>query len=460
METSTYPVVVIGAGPVGLAAAAHLAERGMDFLVLEAGDAAGWAMRQWGHITLFSPWRYNVDAAARRLLETAGDGCCAGDAGAQGWVGPRETQLPTGAQMVSEYLEPLAAHPAVAPHVRYGHRVEAVTRVRGDGAGVDKGMTRGRDGALFLVRVATAGGSCDVVGRAVIDASGTWGHPNPLGRAGVPAVGEAEVGARVTSPLPDPLGADAERFAGSTVLVVGAGHSAANTLISLGRLAARRPGTRIVWGLRGALDPARLYGGGAADELPARGQLGVSVKRLVDSGVVTVRENLAIARLDSGERVTVTQASGERFDVDWIVPATGFRPDLRMLGELRLDIDAAVEAPRELGPLIDPEFHSCGTVKAHGEAVLAHPERGFYIVGMKSYGRAPTFLMATGYEQVRSVVAALAGDRAAADRVELELPQTGICVAGVDGAGAGRDSVLFSQSTPVITQQLPGERCC
>jgi hypothetical protein len=81
----------------------------------------------------------------------------------------------------------------------------------------------------------------------------------------------------------------------------------------------------------------------------------------------------------------------------------------------------------KLGPLIDPEFHSCGTVPPHGAALLAHPDEDFYIVGMKSYGRAPTFLLATGYEQVRSVAAALAGDQEAADTVQLELPETGVC---------------------------------
>lgn len=118
---------------------------------------------------------------------------------------------------------------------------------------------------------------------------------------------------------------------------------------------------------------------------------------------------------------------GRTLDADVVVPCTGFRPDLDILRELRLSLDPAVEAPVELGPLIDPEFHSCGTVPPHGAKLLGHPEKDFYIVGMKSYGRAPTFLLATGYEQVRSVVAALAGDREAADAVQLELPETGVC---------------------------------
>jgi hypothetical protein len=96
---------------------------------------------------------------------------------------------------------------------------------------------------------------------------------------------------------------------------------------------------------------------------------------------------------------------GRTLEADIIVPCTGFRPELDILRELRLGLDPAVEAPVELGPLIDPEFHSCGTVPPHGAKLLAHPEKDFYIVGMKSYGRAPTFLLATGSEQVRSVAA-------------------------------------------------------
>ncbi|MDN6202668.1 MAG: flavoprotein, partial [Micrococcaceae bacterium] len=178
---------------------------------------------------------------------------------------------------------------------------------------------------------------------------------------------------------------------------------------------------------RGAADPVRLYGGGAADQLPARRQLGASLRRLVESGDVTIEEDFSITQLASGERLTVRTADGRELTVDALVPATGFRPDLRPLAEMRLDLDPAVEAPRSLGSLLDPEFHSCGTVPAHGESVLAHPEPGFYLVGAKSYGRAPTFLLATGYEQVRSVAAALAGDRCAADAVELELGSTGVC---------------------------------
>ncbi|MDO2936102.1 FAD-dependent oxidoreductase [Paeniglutamicibacter sulfureus] len=450
----THPVVIIGAGPIGLAAAAHLLERNQEVRVLEAGAGPGAAMQAWGHIRLFSTWRYNIDAAARRLLETPGDGY-AGD-----WEAPRETKLPTGAQMVGDYLRPLAEHPGMAPHISYGHRVLLVTRVQADGRSADKTRSAGRDDALFLVRTATARGIEDIMARAVIDASGTWGNPNPVGRSGIEAIGEAAARASgsITAPLPDPLGSDLGHFAGKRILVLGAGHSAANTLISLGRLRQKHPETTVLWGLRGPANPVKLYGGGAADQLPARGQLGTSLRRFVENGDITILENLAVTSLEQADGLSVNLADGRSLVVDLVVPATGFRPNLAMLSELRLDLEAIVEAPRALGPLIDPEFHSCGTVSAHGERVLAHPEPGFYIVGMKSYGRAPTFLMATGYEQVRSIAAALAGDRAAADNVELQLPETGVC--STDLGGSCDTPVPAEAAAGCGTPETDSGSCC
>ncbi|QDY90772.1 FAD-dependent oxidoreductase [Arthrobacter sp. UKPF54-2] len=410
--TTALPVAVIGAGPVGLAAAAHLVERGLEPLILEAGPTAGTAVEQWRHIRLFSPWQYNTDAAALRLLA------------ATGWEAPEPTALPTGGELIDQYLTPLASLPAVASRLHTGARVVAVTRL-----GMDKTHSRNRDTTPFVVRVEHADGEVrDYQAAAVIDASGTWSTRNPLGTSGLPAAGETAAAAYVSSPLPDVLGRDRAAFAARTAVVVGAGHSAANTLINLSELAAEVPGTKIVWAIRGA-SAAKVYGGGDADGLAARGQLGSRLRALVKSGTVELHTGFGIASLAAAEggAVTLTATDGRTLEADVVVPATGFRPNLDMLRELRLELDPGVEAPRELGPLIDPEFHSCGTVEPHGAKMLAHPEQDFYIVGMKSYGRAPTFLLATGYEQVRSVAAALAGDREAADTVQLELPETGVC---------------------------------
>jgi len=415
------PVAIIGAGPVGLAAAAHLARRGLSFRIYEAGDTVAANLRDWGHVRVFTPWRHCVDDAAADLL------------GAGGWTMPDPTVFPTAAEIVARYLEPLAAVPEIASALETGARVIALTR-----EGLDKMVTRGRDERPFALRIATAAGERTDLARAVIDASGTWATPNPLGADGLPAEGERHHGDRIAYGIPDVAGRDRALYAGRHTLVVGAGHSAANVLLDLARLADDEPGTTAIWATRGT-DLARVYGGGAADQLPARGELGAEVRDLVESGRVTLVTGFAAAavRTDgSGLVVEGRGAGGTRRlgPVDRIVVATGQRPDFAFARELRLELDPWLESTRALGPLIDPNLHSCGTVPPHGHRELGHPEAGFYVAGVKSYGRAPTFLMLTGYEQVRSIVAALAGDTAGADDVRLVLPETGVCTTRFDVA--------------------------
>ncbi len=406
------PVVVIGAGPVGLAAAAHVNERDLPFLVLEAGDGPAAAVKQWGHIRLFSPWRYNVDDAARRLLTGAG------------WAEPDPDLLPTGAELVADYLQPLADLPAMKAHIRYRTQVVAVTR-----DGIDRVRTAGRESVPLLVRLSDG---TDLQARAVLDASGTWRTPNVLGGSGIPAHGETAASASIDPALPDVLGVHRDRFAGRRILVVGAGHSAANTLLSLAELATQAPGTTVLWAIRPA-DPARTYGGGPADALPARGAIGNRLRAHVEAGAIDLLTGFSVHKVTTmaGGQVAVSDRTGRTVTADRIVAATGFRPDHTITAELRLDLDPVLGATRALAPLIDPNQHSCGTVPPHGVDELAHPEPGFYAIGAKSYGRAPTFLMATGYEQARSVVAALAGDWAAARDVRLVLPETGVCSSNV-----------------------------
>ncbi len=410
MERSTLPVVVIGAGPVGLAAAAHLVVAGERPLVVEAGATVGANIRSWGHVQLFSPWQYNVDKVAASLLEV------------NGWRAPAPGAFPTGAELVERYLEPLAALPQLASHIRLNTRVLTVTR-----QGFDKMKTTGREDAPFLISVETAGEEDVLIAKAVIDASGTYGSPNPIGANGVLAPGERALAQHIFYGIPDALGRDRQRYAGRSVLVVGSGHSAFNAVLELAALATEAAATKITWAVRRA-DMQHAYGGGVNDLLAARGALGMRVRQLVEAGIVRLVTSFRAQRL-------VAQAAqvlvvGERDAIgpfDEIIATTGFRPDLSLLAELRLDLDPGVESPRALAPLIDPNFHSCGTVRPHGAEKLKHPDANFYIVGMKSYGRAPTFLMLTGYEQVRSVVAAIRGDWAAARHVQLELPETGVC---------------------------------
>jgi thioredoxin reductase len=362
METAEeLPVVVVGAGPVGLAAAAQLVERGLPFLVVEAGLGPGAAVAEWGHVRVFSPWRYDIDGAARRLLEAAD------------WTAPDLDVLPTGHELVSDYLAPLAKLAPIADRLRLATRVQAVSRL-----GVDRVRSTGRDATPFLVRVVAADGTLeDVVARAVIDASGTWHTPNPLGASGLPAFGEPEAADLIAHALPDVTAADRDRYAGRHTLVVGAGHSAATTLLALAELAEDAPGTRVSWAIRSA-DAARTYGGGDADELPARGALGSRLHRLVSQGRIELRPGFFTQRVErdgDGLRVISVDPAGveQAVSVDRVVAATGFRPDHSLAAELRLDLDPILGATRALAPLIDPNLHSCGTVPPHGVDELTHP---------------------------------------------------------------------------------------
>ncbi|MCX6466721.1 MAG: NAD(P)-binding domain-containing protein [Pseudonocardiales bacterium] len=402
------PVVVIGAGPAGLAAAAHLVGRGIEPLVLEAGPEPGAAVREWGHVRLFSRWGELVDAAAEKLLAPTG------------WTAPDADGYPTGAEWARHYLAPLAE--VLGERVRTGAPVVAVAR-----RGWDRVVDAGRTTEPLTVRLATGE---RILARAVIDTSGTWTSPGPLGGDGLPALGEEEAAGRISYRVPD-LGDPAvrARYAGRRVAVAGSGHSALTALVELTALG---EGTRVHWLLRRG-EIGDTFGGGDADQLPARGALGRRAAQAVADGDVTTVPGFrtaAVHRDDAGGLVLESFDGARVGPVDEVLALTGFRPDLAMHAEIRLDLDPVLQAPRALAPLIDPNVHSCGTVYPHGAAELAQPEPGVYLVGMKSYGRAPTYLSLTGYEQVRSVVAAIAGDREAAERVELVLPETGVCSGG------------------------------
>lgn len=406
------PIVIIGAGPIGLAAAAHLVEQKQAFILLEAGREIAYNIRTWGHVTLFSPWRYNINKAARALLD------------ASGWEEPNLDTLPTGHELIDLYLKPLSELVQIKPNIQLNAKVVGISRQLND-----KMKTKNRADQSFIIYIEQENDIRVIEARAVIDATGTWGNPNPANSTGVWLQNEKALAAHIEYGIPD-INTNAKRYANKKIAVIGGGHSAINTLLALTELQEKNPATKLVWIMR-KKSVEEAYGGEEKDALAARGALGVRIHELVDTGKVEVITPFYISQVKKeGNIHIVGTINGEQkvlTGFEELIVNAGNRPDLSINSELRLSIDSATESVHALAPLIDPNVHRCGTVRAHGEEILRQPEKDFYIVGAKSYGRAPTFLMATGYEQVRSITAYLSDDEEASKRLELELPETGVC---------------------------------
>lgn len=412
MQQTEYPIIIIGAGPVGLAAAAHLIKRGEHPILLESGATVGATIQTWRHVRMFSPWKMALDEAAVSLLEPTG------------WQQPNLKRLPTGGDLLDDYLLPLAETPEIKQALRYHHKVIAVGR-----DGTDKVKSEARDKRPFKIIAETSEGRKTIFARAIIDTSGTWDSPNPAGAGGYAAEGESSD--TVVYGIPDVYEKERSAYAGKRTLVIGSGHSAINALLDLAKLASEEDQTKILWAIR-RTSVNSIYGGEENDQLPARGLLGTRLKELVESNQLELISGFSLESIadNNGQKTVIGRSNGEEVqlrNIDNIIAATGQRPDFSFLREVRMDIDPSLESSSALAPMIDPNIHSCGTVPPHGEAELRHPEPGFYIAGIKSYGRAPTFLLATGYEQVRSITAWLCGDYEAASNVKLILPETGSC---------------------------------
>lgn len=411
-SNKNLPIVIIGAGPIGLASAAHLVEQEQAFILLEAGHEIAHNIRTWGHVTLFSPWRYNINKAAKALLDISG------------WVEPNLDTLPTGHELIDLYLKPLSELVQIKPNIQLNAKVVGISRQLND-----KMKTKNRADQSFIIYIEQENDIRVIEAKAVIDATGTWGNPNPTNSTGVWMKNEKALADHIEYGIPD-INTNPKRYANKKVAVIGGGHSAINTLLALAELQKDNPATKLVWIMR-KRSVEEAYGGEEKDALAARGALGIRIHELVDTGKVEVITPFYISQVKKEENIHIVGTiNGEQkvlTGFEELIVNAGNRPDLSINSELRLSIDSATESVQALAPLIDPNVHSCGTVRAHGEEILRQPEKDFYIVGAKSYGRAPTFLMATGYEQVRSITAYLSGDEEASKRVELELPETGVC---------------------------------
>jgi cation diffusion facilitator CzcD-associated flavoprotein CzcO len=386
-------LAILGAGPVGLEAALAAAERGWSFTVFEAADTVAGHVRDWGHVRLFTPWDMNVSARARAAL---GGDAPAGDA------------LPTGHELADRVLDPLAALPQIAPHVQTGTRVRAVGR-----QGLLKHEAIGspeRTRQPFRLLVADAEGERVEHADAVLDCTGTYGNPNALGDGGIPAPGEAAHAARIDRRLPV-FADDPERWAGRTILLTGAGHSAQTAARALADFARDAPGTQVVWAVR-ATEPT--WFGVDDDPLPERDALTRSSRELAagQSGAVDVRLGRVTEALRAdGDRIAVTLRNGADEDVvvDRVVGLTGGVGDFTLYRQLQVHECYATAGPMKLAAaLLGASGGDCLAQPATGPDTLTNPEPGFFLLGAKSYGRNSQFLLRTGWAQVDDVMGLLA----------------------------------------------------
>ena len=392
----SLPVAILGGGPVALEAALALAESDRPFVLFESGGRVGSHVRDWGHVRLFTPWSMNVSPRARAALEDAGVDVPGGD------------DCPTGYELASSLLDPIAALPTVAPNVRTGTRVVAVTR---DGVLKNHEIGTGaRADVPFRILVRDDAGQERVeLASAVLDCTGTWGHPNALGSGGIPAPGEGPAAHRITRSIPD-FDDEAVRseWAGARILLVGAGHSAQTAAVALAALAREQPDTKMTWVIRSS-DPD--FSADPSDPLPARRALHEEARALADGGnspfdVRRGRSIEGIEETDDGLRVHL--AEGESIEVDQVLSLTGSVGDASLYRQLQVHECYATSGPMNLAAaLLSSSSADCLDQVSHGADTLRNPEPDFYILGSKSYGRNNTFLLRVGWEQVDDVLSLL-----------------------------------------------------
>ena len=389
-------VAILGAGPTGLDAALACAERGLPFTLYEASGTPAGNIRRWGHVRLFTPWSMNVSARMRRALL------------ADGVPVPDGEGCPTGVELAERVLDPVAAGAAVAPSLRLGVRVKGIGR-RGLTKDEEIG-TPERSARPFRLLLEDAGGERSEEADAVLDCTGVWANPNSLGDGGIPAIGEDALGGRIHRTVPD-IAADPRRWAGRTVLLAGAGHSAQTAARDLARLAREAPGTEVIWSVR---RDSPDWDAVRDDPLPARAALVADAEALARgaSPAVGIRASSVVEELrPDGDRIAVTLRNGgdREVVVDEVVSLTGSVGDNRLYRQLQVHECYATCGPMALSAaLLGSGAGDCLTQESHGAEALRLPEPDFFLLGSKSHGRFGLYLMRIGFEQVDDAMSLLA----------------------------------------------------
>ena len=377
-------IVVIGGGPIGIAAAISASDRGFDVTLLEEGEV-GQSLRSWGGTRFFTPLSMNVSPRMIELLGTSA---------------PPADALLTGAEMADRVLAPLIARDPLRGIVRTKTRVLAIGR---------RGLTRSdypghplRAERPFRL-VVENGTEQTLEADAILDASGGYVVPNPVGFGGLPARGESRLGRRVIRTLGE-LDDRLSELTGKRVLLVGDGHSAANAIIVLSGLASRDPKTRVVWAVRSL--KRRPCEEIANDPLPERERVVAEANALAENPppFLEIERRAAIdsfVELEDGLQVGL--GGGRSVRCDYVAGFTGFRPSRAIQSELALEISPVTEGGARLYRAVS-SVTDCLSVPQLTPRDLDSGEPNYWFIGSRGYGRARTFLLQTGLAQVETIL--------------------------------------------------------
>jgi thioredoxin reductase len=369
MERGKPRLAVLGAGPVGLEAALIARQLGWPVAVYERGRL-GEHLERWGFVRLFTPFGHNSTPRGRQVVRT--------DL-------PDLNAILTGREHVAAYLAPLARSPELAESVRLETHVVGVGR-----PGLLKGDAPRRAGPFALLLRDKQGQETFAEADVVFDCTGTFTAPRFLGDGGLPAAGEIAGRPQIACGLEDVLGGQRGKYAGKTVLLVGAGYTAATHAGLLADLAQSHQDTWVIWLARGnRSQPLHRV---PHDPYRERDRLAVRANSLATRGEGNIEflsgaavERVANRGPDQGFQVTA-RLNGVRkqWDVDRVISSVGYRPDNSLYRELQISDSPDTEAPKPAEP-------------------------GFFVLGAKSLGRDSRFLLQDGFAQLRSVFQTLTG---------------------------------------------------
>jgi thioredoxin reductase len=375
-------VIVIGAGPMGIAAAIGAIDRGHDVTVLERGEV-GASLRTWGPTRFFSPLHMNLSARMRELL---GSDMPDGDA------------LLTGSDYADRVLLPLVSRAPLRNRVHLGRNVIAVGRrglTRADYAGHPLRAERPfrvlcEDDETFDAEV-------------VLDASGGLTVPRPIGAGGLPARGESRLARRPIRTL-GALASLRNDLGGRTVFVLGDGHSAANAVTFLEEVARADASLRVVWAMRSP--NRRPCEEVPNDPLPERASVVARANALAEAppDFLRVERRAMIESVAQKNGHAVIALTGDRIvEADYVAAFTGYRPDASFLSELTVEISPVTEGGARLYRAVS-NVTDCLMVPSVRRDDLLSGEPGFFFVGSRSYGRANNFLLKTGLAQLEVIL--------------------------------------------------------